>query len=100
VSIAIWCGLTEANHDDNEFYELGGAAYASESECSAFLDALPRGLGDHDCSTADQCYFVDVLSGADGFSCTDSIEVTAVNARTLVGVDDLATLRHADKEAG
>lgn len=89
--------LTEANHGENEFFELGGAGFSTEAERAASIAGIPRDLGDHDCQTALCCYLVDVLSPEDDFSITDSFEVTEAIAHELLGVEDFEPLRARER---
>jgi len=90
--------ITEANHDENEFFTLGGAGFDTEAERAANLSRIPRIDPSHSCEdpAVPRCYIVDVLD-PDGFSIVDNIEVSEQTAHELLGVDDFEPLRAGER---
>lgn len=85
--------VTEANHRDDAFYELGAAGFTSEAEMRANLSTIP--VHRHHCDADDACYILDIWDG-DGL--IDDQEISAETAMTILGVDDLTPLREDAKE--
>ncbi|ROR97827.1 hypothetical protein EDD28_2436 [Salana multivorans] len=90
--------ITEANHDENEFFTLGGAIFDTAEERQASIDALPRFV--HDCAdeSVRRCYTVDVLN-EDGWSIVDNIEVSETTAQELLGTSDFEPMRQSERAA-
>lgn len=90
--------ITEANHDEDEFFTLGGAIFDTAEERQASIDALPRFV--HDCAdpSVRRCYTVDVLD-EDGWSIVDNIEVSETTAQELLGTSDFEPMRQAERAA-
>lgn len=93
--------LTEANHDDNEFYTLGGAGFLSEAERQASIDRIKASadLTGHDCEDPDvhRCYLIDVLDPADQFTQLDNFEIDETTAHEVLGVDDFGPIRERER---
>lgn len=83
--------LTEANHDDNQFYDLGRLMV--EGPARAFFASLPDSK--HDCDNNNVCYLIDLMQD-DPWGCVDSHEVTAKVAEQLLG-RSLVDARDADR---
>jgi len=88
--------IVEANHDENEFYTLGGAGFRTEAERTANLATIP--VCDHNCADDNRCYFLDVLDPADDFSVLEEREISESTVKTLLGVTDLEPLRRQERE--
>lgn len=88
--------IVEANHDENEFYTLGGAGFRTEAERTANLTTIP--VCDHNCDDDNRCYFLDVLDPADDFSVLEELEISEDTAKTLLGVSDLEPVRNQERE--
>lgn len=89
--------ITEANHAENEFYQLGGAGFLTDAERQANLATIPR--FEHDCQdpTIDRCYRVDILNPDDQFTIDDEFEITEETAHALLGVEDFEPLREGER---
>jgi hypothetical protein len=84
--------ITEANHERDEFYSLGGAGFDTEQERAENITRISRDLDGHACAQASRCYMLDVL-GVDGWSLIDGFEISERTAHQLLGVDDFEPLR-------
>lgn len=89
--------ITEANHDEGEFFVLGGAGFESEAARAANLATIPELK--HDCQdpSISRCYTVDILDPADGWSIVDNVEVSEATAHALLGVADFEPLRQSER---
>lgn len=86
--------ITEANHDENQFFTLGGILVDSIEERDAEAAQIPK--FDHDCDSGTACYMLDLLE-EDGFSTADGFEISKETALTLLGVADLEPLRESER---
>lgn len=95
--------LTEANHDDNEFYALGGAGFLTQAERQASIDRIRAAsdLTGHSCQDPDvhHCYVIDVLDPADQFTVVDNFEIDEQTAHDVLGVADFEPLRTRERTA-
>ncbi|GAA1992611.1 hypothetical protein GCM10009718_32900 [Isoptericola halotolerans] len=91
--------ITEANHDEDQFFTLGGAGWDSAHDRQVAIDSIPR--LEHDCEdpTVRRCYIVDVLDPVDQFTIDDNFEIDEATAHTLLGVEDFEPLRERERAA-
>lgn len=92
--------LTEANHDENKFFTLGGAGFLSEAERQASIDRIKAAtdLTGHDCQDPEvhHCYLIDVL--ADNGDHLDNFEIDEATAYDVLGVDDFEPMRQLERD--
>jgi hypothetical protein len=84
--------VTEAHHEDDAFYQLGGAGFRTEAETLARFKAVPENKKP-DPDNDEPTYVLDLL---DEDSIVDDKRITAATARRLLG-EDLDTLREKAK---
>lgn len=93
--------LTEANHDENEFFTLGGAGFLTETDRQASIDRIKASvdLTGHDCEDPEvhRCYLIDVLDPADQFTQIDNFEIDEDTAHEVLGVADFEPLRERER---
>jgi hypothetical protein len=90
---AFLLAITEANHDRDGFFALGGAGFDTAEERTENLSRISRDLDGHVCEQDNKCYFLDVLDSEDQFSVIDEIEISERTAHQLLGVVDFEPLR-------
>lgn len=93
--------LTEANHDEGEFFTLGGAGFLTETDRQASIARIKArvDLTGHDCHNPDvhRCYLIDVLDPADQFTQVDNFEIDEDTAHHVLGLDDFEPLRERER---
>ena len=86
--------VTEANHDENAFYTLGGAGWGSAEERDEEFAAIPAYT--HDCDNDNKCYLVDVIEPNGDL--LDSKEISVGQAHVLLGITDFEPAREEERK--